>query len=121
MVYTAQPATAAELPSYGSVLRVVPADQLAEAAYEVAEEIAAKSPTIIRRAKESLNGIDPVDVSAATASSRASPTSCTSPAWPTSSGRPSWRSATPTPPGKAGGDHARRDDRRTASLTTDHG
>ena len=32
------------------------------AAYEVAEDIAAKSPTIIRRAKESLNGIDPVDV-----------------------------------------------------------
>jgi enoyl-CoA hydratase len=62
MVYTAKPATAAELHHYGSVLRVVPRDQLVEAAYEVAEEIASKSPTIIRRAKESLNGIDPVDV-----------------------------------------------------------
>src|ERR1700722_19130827 len=62
MVYTAQPATAAELHHYGSVLRVVPKVQLVEAAYEVAESIAAKSPTIIRRAKESLNGIDPVDV-----------------------------------------------------------
>jgi len=62
MVYTAQPATAAELHHYGSVLRVVPRDQLVDAAYEVAESIAAKSPTIIRRAKESLNGIDPVDV-----------------------------------------------------------
>ena len=62
MVYTAQPATAAELHHYGSVLRVVPRDQLVDTAYEVAESIASKSPTIIRRAKESLNGIDPVDV-----------------------------------------------------------
>jgi enoyl-CoA hydratase len=62
MVYSAQPATAAELHHYGSVLRVVPKDQLVDTAYEVAESIALKSPTIIRRAKESLNGIDPVDV-----------------------------------------------------------
>jgi enoyl-CoA hydratase len=62
MVYTAQPATAAELHHFGSVLRVVPRPQLIDAAYEVADAIAAKSPTIIRRAKESLNGIDPVDV-----------------------------------------------------------
>jgi enoyl-CoA hydratase len=62
MVYTALPATAAELHGYGSVLRVVPGDELVAAAYEVAADIAAKSPTIIRRAKESLNGIDPVDV-----------------------------------------------------------
>jgi enoyl-CoA hydratase len=62
MVYTAEPAGAAELHQYGSVLRVVPRDELVGAAYEVATSIAAKSPTIIRRAKESLNGIDPVDV-----------------------------------------------------------
>ena len=62
MVYTAQPATAAELHHHGSVLRVVPRHELVEAAYEVADAIAAKSPTIIRRAKESLNGIDSVDV-----------------------------------------------------------
>ena len=62
MVYTAKPATAAELHHFGSVLRVVPRDELVSAAYEVAEDIAAKSPTILRRAKESLNGIDPVDV-----------------------------------------------------------
>ena len=62
MVYTAQPATAAELHHYGSVLRVVPRDQLVDAAYGVAADIATKSPTIIRRAKESLNAIDPVDV-----------------------------------------------------------
>ena len=62
MVYTAKPATAAELHHYGSVLEVVPADELVDTAYRVAGEIASKSPTIIRRAKESLNGIDPVDV-----------------------------------------------------------
>jgi enoyl-CoA hydratase len=62
MVYTAEPVTAAELHHYGSVLEVVARDGLAAAAYRVADKIAAKSPTIIRRAKESLNGIDPVDV-----------------------------------------------------------
>jgi enoyl-CoA hydratase len=62
MVYTSATATAAELHSYGSVLRVVPRDGLRDAALEVAREIAAKSPTVIRAAKESLNGIDPVDV-----------------------------------------------------------
>jgi len=62
MVYTAKPITAAELASYGSVAAVVPTDRLHAAALELAAEIAAKSPTIIRRAKESLNGIDPVDV-----------------------------------------------------------
>jgi enoyl-CoA hydratase len=62
MVYTSATATAAELQHHGSVLRVVPRDALRDAAFEVAEEIAAKSPTVIRAAKESLNGIDPVDV-----------------------------------------------------------
>ena len=62
MVYTALPATAAELAAYGSVAAVVPPGELVDAAYEIAEQIASKSPTIVRRAKESLNGIDPVDV-----------------------------------------------------------
>ena len=62
MVYLAQTATAEELHRYGSVLEVVPRERLDEAARAVAAAIAAKSPTIIRRAKESLNGIDPVDV-----------------------------------------------------------
>ncbi len=64
MIYTAKPASAAELHHYGSVLEVVADDQLVEVALAVAKDIAAKSPTIIRRAKESLNGIDPVDVKA---------------------------------------------------------
>src|SRR2546423_1302643 len=62
MVYTSATATAAELHHFGSVLRVVPKAALRDAAFEVAEEIAAKSPVVIRAAKESLNGIDPVDV-----------------------------------------------------------
>jgi enoyl-CoA hydratase len=62
MVYTSATATAAELHDYGSVLEVVPRDDLRDAALRVAQQIAAESPTVIRAAKESLNGIDPVDV-----------------------------------------------------------
>ena len=60
MVYTAKPITAAELAalwlggraSYRRTGSVRPH-------YELAADIATKSPTILRRAKESLNGIDP--------------------------------------------------------------
>jgi enoyl-CoA hydratase len=62
MVYTGATATAAELHAFGSVLEVVPRDQLRAAALEVAASIAAKSPTVMRAAKESLNGIDLWDV-----------------------------------------------------------
>jgi len=62
MVYTSATATAQELHAFGSVLRVVPQSELRDAAMEVAGEIAAKSPTVIRAAKESLNGIDLWDV-----------------------------------------------------------
>ena len=62
MVFTAATATAAELHHYGSVLSVVPRDQLLDEARGVAAQIATKSPSVIRAAKESLNGIDPIDV-----------------------------------------------------------
>jgi enoyl-CoA hydratase len=62
LMYTAATATAAELHGYGSVLQVVPRDDLRAAARGVAAQIAAKDPAVIRAAKESLNGIDPVDV-----------------------------------------------------------
>jgi enoyl-CoA hydratase len=62
MVYTSATATAQELHAFGSVLQVVPAADLRAAALAVAGEIAAKSPTVIRAAKESLNGIDLWDV-----------------------------------------------------------
>jgi len=62
MVYTSANATAQELHHFGSVHVVVPQGQLRDAAIEVAGQIAAKSPTVIRAAKESLNGIDLWDV-----------------------------------------------------------
>jgi enoyl-CoA hydratase len=62
MVYTSATATAQELHHFGSVLQVVPQAELRDAAFEVARSIAAKSPTVIRAAKESLNGIDLWDV-----------------------------------------------------------
>ncbi|GAA1825775.1 enoyl-CoA hydratase family protein [Actinomadura chokoriensis] len=62
MVYTCRNVTAEELHHHGSVLEVVPADELRAKALEVAANIAAKDKYVIRRAKESLNGIDPVDV-----------------------------------------------------------
>jgi enoyl-CoA hydratase/carnithine racemase len=62
MVYTCRNVSADELHRFGSVLDVVSNDALRDKALEVASEIAAKDPLIIRRAKESLNGIEPVDV-----------------------------------------------------------
>jgi enoyl-CoA hydratase len=62
MVYTCQTVTARQLLDFGTVLRVVPAAELTAAANAVAAQIAAKDPLVIRLAKQSLNGIDPVDV-----------------------------------------------------------
>jgi enoyl-CoA hydratase len=62
MMYTSATATAAELHAFGSVLRVVPREQLRAAAFEIAEQIAAKDPAVIRMAKEAFNGIDAQDV-----------------------------------------------------------
>jgi enoyl-CoA hydratase len=62
MVYTCRTITARQLLAFGTVLEVVPRPELRGAAHELAEEIAAKDPAVIRLAKQSLNGIDPVDV-----------------------------------------------------------
>jgi len=62
MLYLAENASAEELHAYGSVYRVVEREELEAAAREVASRIAEKSPHVIRLAKESVNGIDPVDV-----------------------------------------------------------
>lgn len=62
MMYTAANATAVELHAFGSVLRVVPREELRENALALAREIAGKDPAVIRAAKQSLNGIDPWDV-----------------------------------------------------------
>jgi enoyl-CoA hydratase len=62
MVYTCRTVTALQLLGFGSVLDVVPPQDLRQAARDVAGQIAAKNPDVIRLAKQSLNGIDPVDV-----------------------------------------------------------
>jgi enoyl-CoA hydratase len=62
MVYTCQTVTARELLSFGTVVDVVPAGELRAAARDLAATIADKDPLVIRLAKQSLNGIDPVDV-----------------------------------------------------------
>ncbi len=62
MVYTCRTVTAQQLLSFGTVLDVVPSTELRAAARAVAAEIAAKDPGIIRLAKQSLNGIEPVDL-----------------------------------------------------------
>jgi enoyl-CoA hydratase len=62
MVYTCRLATAQQLHEYGSVLSLVPRARLRDTALDVAGQIAEKDPYVIRRAKESLNGIDPVDI-----------------------------------------------------------
>lgn len=63
MFFTGSPATAEQLHHFGSVLRVLDTrEELVAAAREIAAVIAAKQPLVIRRAKEALNGIDPVDV-----------------------------------------------------------
>jgi len=62
MVYTCDPVPALELKRYGTVLDVVPAAELRVRAREFAAKVAAKDGEIIRLAKESLNGIEPVDM-----------------------------------------------------------
>ncbi|MDZ4826451.1 MAG: enoyl-CoA hydratase family protein [Actinomycetota bacterium] len=62
LYFTGATITPQELLTYGTVERVVPREQLLDAALEIAEVIAAKSTLVIRRAKEALNAIDPVDV-----------------------------------------------------------
>ncbi|HEY1640166.1 MAG TPA: enoyl-CoA hydratase family protein [Streptosporangiaceae bacterium] len=62
MVYTCATVTAGQLHAFGSVLQVVPRGELPGAARAVAAQVAARDPAVIRLAKQSLNGIDPVDV-----------------------------------------------------------
>jgi enoyl-CoA hydratase len=62
MYFTGSMISAQQLFEWGTVERVVPRAELLGAAREIAQVIAAKSPLVIRRAKESINGIDPVDV-----------------------------------------------------------
>jgi enoyl-CoA hydratase len=62
LYFTAATIPATELHRFGSVYRLVPREQLLDAALEVAANIADKDTRVIRAAKEALNGIEPVDV-----------------------------------------------------------
>jgi len=62
MFFTGSTVTAAELAALGTVEKVVPRAELLDTALGYARTIAEKSPLVMRRAKESLNMIDPVDV-----------------------------------------------------------
>jgi enoyl-CoA hydratase len=62
LYFTGRTIKAADLVAHGSVLEVVPRDDLDDAAMRVAAEIARKDTRVIRAAKEAINGIDPVDV-----------------------------------------------------------
>lgn len=62
MLYTGEPITAAEAYRLGALEAVVPRAELRSAARELAAKIAAKSPKALRLAKESLNGIELLDV-----------------------------------------------------------
>ena len=62
LYFTARTIKAADLVQFGSVLEVVPREELLGAALRVAADIAAKDTRVIRAAKEALNGIDPVNV-----------------------------------------------------------
>ena len=58
LFFTGEKIGAQEAAQYGFIERVVPKDALRAAALEIAEKIAAKSPAMIRIAKEALNGIE---------------------------------------------------------------
>ena len=62
LYFTGRNIAATDLVPHGSVLEVVPRDQLDATALGVAGEIARKDTRVIRMAKEALNGIDPIDV-----------------------------------------------------------
>jgi len=62
MLLTVQTITAAEAHRLGGIHKVVARDHLLDAAREIAASIAGKSPQAVRLAKESLNGIELLDI-----------------------------------------------------------
>ncbi|MEV6399499.1 enoyl-CoA hydratase family protein [Streptomyces sp. NPDC051907] len=62
LYFTSRTVSARELHAHGSVWQVVPREGLADAALELAREIARKDGSLLRLAKAAINGIDPVDV-----------------------------------------------------------
>jgi len=62
MLYTGESLTAAEAYRLGGLESVVPREKLRDAAFALAGKIAEKSPVAVRAAKQSLNGIELLDV-----------------------------------------------------------
>jgi len=62
MLYMATAITAGEANRYGQLAAVTAPEDLLPATYDIARNIAKKSPSILRRAKEAMNAIDTVDV-----------------------------------------------------------
>jgi enoyl-CoA hydratase len=62
MLYTGEPIDAQEAYRLGALDAVVPRERLRDEARALAGKIAAKSPSAVRLAKESLNGIELLDV-----------------------------------------------------------
>ncbi|MBE1204031.1 enoyl-CoA hydratase family protein [Aminobacter carboxidus] len=62
MYFTGEPIDAAEAYRLGAVEKIVPREELRDAAIELARTIAAKSAIMIRLAKEALNGIEDGDL-----------------------------------------------------------
>jgi enoyl-CoA hydratase len=62
MFFTGEPISAAEAYRLGALEAVVPRDELLPQARALAKSIASKSPKAVRLAKESLNGIEVLDV-----------------------------------------------------------
>ena len=59
MVLSCKPVSAEQLEAWGSVYKLVEPDSLMEEARELARELAAKPPHVLRFAKRALNHIDP--------------------------------------------------------------
>lgn len=64
MFFTGEKVSAPDAMRYGFIERLVERDELPAAAREIAARIAAKSPVMIRIAKEALNGIEDGDLEA---------------------------------------------------------
>lgn len=62
MYFTGEFIDAGEAYRLGAIEKVVPRDQLMDTAREIAAKIAAKSPAMVRLAKEALNGIEDGDL-----------------------------------------------------------
>ncbi|HEX2176013.1 MAG TPA: enoyl-CoA hydratase family protein [Nocardioidaceae bacterium] len=62
LYYTGRSISAQQVQAHGGVYDVVPRADLDDAALTLAKEVAAKDGTVLRAAKQALNGIDPVDV-----------------------------------------------------------